>query len=165
MIREINQIRSEDIDQLADILIAVVAEGASVGFLPPLPREEAERYWRGAVEPGVVLLVAEREGRVVGTAQLALALRPNGRHRAEVNKVLLRPDCQRQGIGRRLMTELEVVARREGRTLLHLDTRDGDPSNALYRAMGYVEAGRIPHWARSADGTLHTTVFYFKELG
>jgi GNAT superfamily N-acetyltransferase len=164
-VHRLDRLESDQIDQLADILIAVVAQGASVGFLPPLAREDAERYWRGVLKPEVVLLVAERNGRIVGTAQLELAMRVNGRHRAEVNKVLVHPDCQRQGIGRRLMTELESVAGREGRTLLHLDTREGDPSNDLYIAAGWTEAGRIPKWARSAAGTLDGTVFYYKDLG
>jgi GNAT superfamily N-acetyltransferase len=165
IVREIQVVDEIVLDNLADILIGVVEQGASVGFLPPLAREEAVRYWQGVPKPGVVLLVAERDGKIVGTAQLEMAMRANGRHRAEVNKVLVDPECQRQGIGRRLMTELEEVARREGRTLLHLDTREGDASNAVYRAAGWTEAGRIPKWARSASGTLDATVFYYKELG
>jgi GNAT superfamily N-acetyltransferase len=163
-VRVADDLTTGQVDDLAEILIAVVEQGASVGFLPPLERGEAEQYWHGALRPGVVLLVAERNGRVVGTAQLELAGKVNGRHRAEVNKVLVHPACQRQGIGRRLMTEIEAVARREGRTLLHLDTREGDPSNDVYRSLGWTEAGRIPRWARSAAGTLDGTVFYFKEL-
>lgn len=164
IVRKVEQLHDTQIDVLADILIAVVATGASVGYLPPLDRDEARAYWAGVIRPGNILLVAERDGRIVGTAQLELAMRLNGRHRAEVNKVLVRPDCQRQGIGRRLMEALDEVARREGRTLLHLDTREGDGSNELYRRMGYVEAGTIPNWARSADGTLAATVFYYKIL-
>lgn len=164
VIREVTALSNDEIDQLADVLIGVVADGASVGYLPPLAPDEARAYWSGVVRPGNIMLVAERDGRIIGTAQLELAMRLNGRHRAEVNKVLVRPDCQRQGIGRRLMEAIDEVARREGRTLLHLDTREGDGSNDLYSKMGYIEAGRIPDWARSADGNLHTTVFYFKQL-
>lgn len=62
------------------------------------------------------------------------------------------------------MTRLETESRRAGRTLLVLDTRAGDPSNALSRALGYHEAGRIPRYARAADGRLEATVYYYKEL-
>src|SRR5205814_441763 len=135
----------------------------SVGYLPPLDPKEARDYWRGVCRPGNVVLIAENENGIVGTGQIELALKLNGRHRAEVNKVLVHPSAQRQGIGRRLMEGLEAVAKRERRTTLHLDTRDGDPSNPLYLGMGYVEYGRIPNWAMSADGTLHTTVIYWKD--
>jgi GNAT superfamily N-acetyltransferase len=163
-ISEPSALTSEHLNDLVDILVAVVADGASVGYLPPLDCTEVRAYWEGAIRPGNILLLAERDGRVVGTAQLELAMRRNGDHRAEVNKVLVHPKNQRQGIGRALMDAIEATARREGRTLLHLDTRDGDGSNALYLRCGYTEAGRIPAWARSADGTLHTTVFYFNVL-
>ncbi|MER3439581.1 MAG: GNAT family N-acetyltransferase [Chloroflexota bacterium] len=164
-IREVTSPGDREIAELASILVAVVAEGASVGFLPPLEMDAAKEYWRTGLGPGTILLVAEQEARIVGTAQLALAMRPNGQHRAEVKKVLVHPAVQRQGIGRALMEAIEVIARQQGRTLLHLDTREGDPSNQLYQSLGYIEAGRIPCWARSADGRLHTTVFYFKLLG
>ena len=164
VIRRVEQLTPTVIAQLADVLIAVVEQGASVGFLPPLDRDEAEGYWSQALEPGVVLLVAEQADTIVGTAQLQGAMRPNGRHRAEVAKVLVQPSCQRLGIGRHLMLAIEHEARKEGRSLLVLDTRAGDASNQLYRSMGYVEVGLIPGYARSTDGHLAATVFYFKQL-
>jgi GNAT superfamily N-acetyltransferase len=163
-VHEVTELTPDQINRLAEILIAVTDDGASVGYLPPLDRDEALAYWAGVVRPGNIVLIAERDGLIVGTAQLELAMKLNGRHRAEVNKVLVDPTCQRQGIGRRLMEGLDEVARREGRTLLHLDTREGDGSNDLYLRMGYTEAGRIPNWARSAAGTLDGTVFYYKVL-
>lgn len=164
LIREATSLTDREIDQLCDVLINVVAAGASVGYLPPLDQREAEAYWRQVLRPGNLLLVAEQSGKIVGTAQLELAMRLNGRHRAEVNKVLVHPDVQRQGIGRKLMVAIDDLARREGRSLLHLDTRDGDPSNSLYASVGYTEVGKIPMWARSATGKLDATVFYFKIL-
>jgi ribosomal protein S18 acetylase RimI-like enzyme len=163
-IREANRLDEREIGALAEVLIGVVEAGASVGFLPPLSRDEAHTYWRGVLAPDIRLLIAENETGIVGTAQLALAMRANGRHRAEVSKVLVHPSAQRQGIGRALMEALEPIARREDRSLLFLDTREGDPSNRLYRSLGYLEAGRIPDYARSADGSLHATVFYYKPL-
>ena len=164
VVRQLTGLGSAEIAALSDILIAVVGAGASVGFLPPLFRDTAEEYWRGALGPGVDLLVAELDGRIVGTAQLQRALRPNASHRAEVAKVLVHPDSQRLGIGRRLMLAIAELARADHRSLLVLDTRAGDPSSNLYRSLGYLEAGRIPDYARSANGKLDATVFYYKCL-
>jgi ribosomal protein S18 acetylase RimI-like enzyme len=162
--RVVTVLTAAEVADLVELLVAVVADGASVGYLPPLDPVEAEAYWRSTIRPDNVLLVTARDGRIVGTAQLELAMRANGRHRAEVNKVLVHPDCQRQGIGRDLMAAVESEARARGRTTLHLDTREGDPSNALYVRAGFREAGRIPQWARSAMGSLDATVFYYKLL-
>ncbi len=62
------------------------------------------------------------------------------------------------------MAALERRAVREARTLLVLDTRQGDAAEQLYRRLGYSEAGVIPAYARSADGMLDATVFMYKLL-
>src|ERR1700693_1555032 len=46
------------------------------------------------------------------------------------------------------------AARQAARTLLVLDTRRGDTAEQLYLKLGYVAAGIIPRYARSADGRL-----------
>lgn len=155
-------------DGLAGLLRDVVNGGGTVGFLPPLSADEAAAYWRGVGEAlaggSRRLLVARRNGQLVGTAQLDLAAQTNGRHRAEVMKVLVREDARRYGLGRRLMGAVEKVAREEGRTLLVLDTRQDEPSEAFYAVLGYERAGVIPDFAESADGTLHATVLFYKRL-
>lgn len=164
IITRVTSLDERQVDDLADLLVAVVAQGASVGYLPPLEREAATAYWRHVCAPGIVLLLAEIDGAVVGSVQLELASKANARHRAEVNKLLVAPHVQRRGIGRLLMTAIEAEARVHDRTLLHLDTREGDTSNDFYRSLGWTEAGTIPMWACSADGSLDGTVFYYRVL-
>jgi GNAT superfamily N-acetyltransferase len=149
---------------LTEVLISCVAEGASLGFHTPLAADAARDWWAGVHRDGVILLVAEQKGRIVGTVQLQPAESENGAHRGEVAKLLVHPVWRRQGIARALMKVLEVEARSSGKTLLVLDTREGDPSNDLYHALGYREAGRIPGWARDAAGNLSATVFWYKPL-
>jgi hypothetical protein len=62
------------------------------------------------------------------------------------------------------MERLEAEARAAGKTLLVLDTREGDPSNDLYRALGYQQGGRIPGWSRDTAGNLSATIFWYKPL-
>ena len=154
---------------LVDLLIDAVDSGASVGFLPPLAPAEAADYWREvfvALETSNrILLVAEDDARqIAGAVQLDLATRANALHRAEVMKLFVHRVYRRRGIARDLMSELEIAAREHGRTLLVLATREGDPSEQLYLGLGYIRAGAIPRYARSAGGELHTTVFLYKEL-
>ena len=163
-IKRVDRLRDEEIAELSQILIGVVNAGASVGFVSPLGKHDATAYWQGVLKPGCVLLIATRDGTIVGTGQLELAMRANGRSRAEVCKVLVAVDAQGQGIGKALMAALELEARNEGRSLLHLDTNAEDKSNRLYLAMGYIAAGTIPNWAIDADGMSHATTIYYKEL-
>ncbi|QGQ99277.1 GNAT family N-acetyltransferase [Paenibacillus psychroresistens] len=154
----------EHADELSELLIRVVEDGASIGFLPPLDLTSALRYWNTVLAPEVILLVALINNQLVGSVQLHLSTKQNGGFRAEIAKLMTHPDYRRQGIGRLLMQNAEERAIQERRSLLILDTREGDPSNLLYASMGYIQAGRIPNYAKSANGELHATIFYYKEL-
>ena len=153
---------------LIHLLQDSVASGASVGFLPPLSAEDAQQYWstvfQEVTQGTCVLLVAREAGRIVGSVQLALAMKPNARHRAEVQKLIVLSSQRRRGIGRALMQAVEQVTYSAGRTLLVLDTRQGDSAEQLYRTLGYCEAGVIPAYARGASGTLDSTVIFYKRL-
>lgn len=163
-ISEITEWNNEDLNSLCSLLIAVVDDGASIGFLPPLSHEDALNYWQGVLSQGVRLWAARYNGEIVGTVQLHLSVRQNGDHRAEIAKLMGHPHSRRLGVARGLMDVAEQAAVQANRSLLVLDTRSGDPSNTLYRSLGFIEAGRIPQYARSADGYLHETVFYYKLL-
>ncbi|MEC0257393.1 GNAT family N-acetyltransferase [Paenibacillus lautus] len=163
-IMEVEQLETDTHHQLTEVLIRVVEEGASVGFLAPLSYDEASTYWEDVLGPGVTLWVAVQDGQMIGTVQLQCAMKANGRHRAEVAKLMVDPASRRGGIGRALMQHLEPKAKEKGRTLLVLDTREGDPSNKLYQSLGYIQAGVIPDYAISSNGQLDGTVLYYKRI-
>jgi ribosomal protein S18 acetylase RimI-like enzyme len=154
----------EHLDELSELLINVVHDGASIGFLPPLEKADADAYWKSCVTPEIIFLAAKAEGKIAGTVQLHLCTKPNGTHRAEVAKLMTHPDYRKKGIARQLMQDIEIRAKQENRSLLVLDTREGDPSNMLYQSIGYMEAGRIPNFAQSETGELDTTVLYYKNI-
>jgi ribosomal protein S18 acetylase RimI-like enzyme len=156
------------IDQFSTLLHACVHDGASISFVMPFSIDDAEAFWRGKVLPGVaagssLLLVAEAEGGIAGSVQLDHDTPPNQPHRAEVRKLLVRPDFRRRGLARTLMAELEVRARLLGRSLLTLDTRTGDRAEPLYASLGYETVGVIPRFCRdpfAADKLDGTTIMY-----
>ncbi len=152
---------------LTALLHACVHAGASIGFILPFPREEAESFWSRAVLPkhrqgGLVVLTAHEGARLVGTVQLDHDTPANQRHRAEVRKLLVHPDCRRRGLAKALMATIEERARALGRSLVTLDTRTGDAAEPLYAALGYRTAGAIPGYCRHpfADRLESTTLMY-----
>lgn len=169
-IREVESLDTTIKSALAEILVRLVADGASVGFIAPLTHERARQFWDTLPRPGVHLFIAtvpsgsDAGATVVGTAQLHLAAQENGRHRAEAAKLLVHPDWQRRGIARALLNALESRAEVLGRSTLILDTREGDPSNALYIGAGWTRVGRIAEYCRSNDGNLDATIVYAKWL-
>lgn len=153
---------------LVTLLEDAVNHGASVGFLRPLEPALAHAYWRDvadAVAAGSRILLAARDaGEVVGSVQLDLSAKQNGRHRAEVQKLLVLARCRRRGIARHLMQAIEAQARDAGRTLLVLDTESGSDAVPFYESQGWERCGSIPDFALSADGVPTANIIYFKRV-
>jgi GNAT superfamily N-acetyltransferase len=156
------------IPDLALILADAVAGGASVGFTSPFTPDDAATWWqsieRDVVRGNVIVVVARLERRVVGTAQLRLVQLPNGRHRAEVAKVLVHRSARRRGIATALMNAIELIALAEGRTLLVLDTITGSEAVPLYTKLGWTRAGEILEYAGLPSGELRPTTIFFRRL-
>lgn len=151
------------------ILQDAVKNGAGVSFIAPLSNDDALTYWTGVasdVQAGTRIIVGAWFDNIpVGTAQLVMARVPNGRHRAEVQKVLVHTSYRRRGIGRSLMDALDVEARAHSIRLLHLDTIAHSEGEALYTHTGWQRVGVIPGYAYDSTGTkLVDSVFFYKTL-
>lgn len=153
---------------LCEVLHGCVADGASVGFIDADDRAVMARFWQDKIyslaSGDNQLLVAWQAGEIVATVMLGFSSMPNGRHRAEISKLLVHPRARRQGIARRLMLRAEQLAQQQGKTLLVLDTRSGDVASALYLSLGWQVAGSIPYYAESTAGELEATTVMYKRL-
>jgi ribosomal protein S18 acetylase RimI-like enzyme len=156
--------REGAIPELATILADCVQGGASVGFVLPFTALDAETYWRQAAPRMDVLLVAGNGRRIDGTVSLKFAEFPNGRHRAEVVKLLVHRGARGQGLATALMAALEEEARAAGRTTLVLDSDSDSDAVRLYRGLGWEESGSVPRYCLSPDGRLKATTFMHKLL-
>ncbi|MDK2170305.1 GNAT family N-acetyltransferase [Acinetobacter baumannii] len=166
-ILEINEIGDYE-EGLLLLLEDSVNNGASIGFLAPIEKNEILNYWRELncklVQGNSRLWIAIQQGKIVGSVQLSLVSKKNGVHRAEVEKLMVLTSARKQGIATRLMNELENFAREKGLRLLVLDTREGDVSELLYSKIGFVCVGVIPGFALSSNGNYDGTAIYYKKL-
>jgi acetyltransferase len=133
---------------LMALLEDAVNHGASVGFLRPLDHDLCRAYW----------------DEVGASVQLDLSPKQNGRHRAEVQKLLVLARWRRRGIARHLMRAIEDQARAAGRSLLVLDTESGSAAVAFYDSLGWERCGSIPDFALSADGVPTANILYYKRV-
>jgi GNAT superfamily N-acetyltransferase len=152
---------------LADLLIDCVAGGASVSFMHPLSRAQALDFWHRVAENVArgerALLVAEDADGLIGTVQLILDLPENQPHRADLSKMLVHRRARRRGLGAALLRAAENLARDCGKSLLVLDTANGD-AERLYAKPGWQRCGVIPGYALLPHGGLCDTTYFYRLL-
>lgn len=164
----------DDVAALGRLLRDCVSDGASVGYLADVDTATTEAFWRARLaDPDALVMVADLagdpggvrpDGQVVGTVTLLPATMPNGRHRAEVSKLLVAPAARGRGLARQLLRALEAEALQRGCWLLLLDTQTGSAAEGLYAADGWVVTGVLPDHAATPDGVLRPTTFMSKRL-
>lgn len=163
LMEELNQC----LPALGDLLMTTVQHGNSLGFLADVDQAQMQAYWRGVLAqlgPLHRLWVARDGDTLLGTVQLACCGKPNGRHRGEVQKLMVAPQARRRGVAAALMARLEDEARAAGLSLLVLDTEAQSPAEAFYQGQGWQRAGEIPQFAADPQGRLHATALYWKAL-
>ena len=147
---------------LARLHAEAMAAGMALGATPATDLEELHRA--ALMDRDRVVLVAEREGEVVGMAHLVPSGAANAPHRAEVQRVAVAGDARGAGVGRTLMEAVEEAALERGLTLLWLTTHDGSDACAFYEAVGYERLGVMPEYSLRPSGELASGVFYFKPI-
>lgn len=154
--------------ELKHLLHACVMGGASLGFVWPFDDATNEHYWdevKDALQSGQRLLWQLRvDDRLIGSAQLDCATKPNARHRAELQKMMVLPEYRGKGWGRHLLSAIEQQALDFGRSLITLDTQKGSDAVMLYTRQGYREAGEITDFFYAPDGKTDATVIFYKHL-
>lgn len=159
---------AETINTLAQLLVETVAGNGSVGFMHPLPFEEAHRFWTRMFElvakGDKIVLGAHHNEQLIGTVSLALDCPDNQPHRAEIAKMMTAPAFRGRGVASRLMFEAEALAVKHRRSLLVLDTAETDGAAPFYERLGYQRAGVIPDYAFKPLGGLTGTILFWKSL-
>ncbi|GAA3447163.1 N-acetyltransferase [Planomonospora venezuelensis] len=159
----------DSVKELAELLADVVDGGASLGFLAPFGRDSAADWWRArasAVADGsLVVWISRGPGGASGTVSLALEGKANGRHRAEIAKLMVHRRARGRGVARALLAAAEEGAARAGASLLLLDTETGSPAERLYQAAGWTRYGIVPDYAAEPAGSLRDCSFFYKRLG
>jgi GNAT superfamily N-acetyltransferase len=165
----IRRATAEDVEALTALLLAVVAAGASVGFMHPLSHARAAAFWQAVLasaqrQERIVLVAIDQDARLLGTIQLVLDLPDNQPHRADVAKMQVHPDARRRGVATALLRALEAAAREADRTVLVLDTATGSPAEQLYARNGWQRVGAIPGYALWPDGRPCSSTVFYKRL-
>jgi ribosomal protein S18 acetylase RimI-like enzyme len=129
---------------------AVVGLWTQVGLpFRPLGRDRRERMQAEMGQGTALFLVAESGGEVVG-----VVLGTHDGRRGWINRLAVSPACQRRGIARRLVREVEARTEALGIEIVSaLIESENETSLAFFQAIDYLHAPEIEYVSkrRSAD--------------
>jgi GNAT superfamily N-acetyltransferase len=145
-------------DELAQLLLDAHESNMALGMAAPLTRDVAAEAWRRL---SGALFAAVDGGVVVGAVNLAPSPTPNGRHRAEVQKLAVRLDRRGGGIGAALLDATVERARETGLRLLWLTTHADTRSDSFYIRRGWTRMGVMPEYSQAPDGRYATNAFFY----
>jgi [ribosomal protein S18]-alanine N-acetyltransferase len=103
--------------------------------------------------PGSRLLIARKEGQVVGFALSRWVV-----DEEELLLIGVDPACRRQGVGQNLISMLLNNAKLSGHISVFLEVRDGNPAQNFYCEMGFTPIGRRPGYYKGNDGSRHDSI-------
>ena len=162
-----DELQTRDIDFLVELIHDAISRNNSVGFLHTTTKSELIEFWQNEIkelETANTFVIARDGIRLVGLVILTRETRPNGRHRAELRKLIVHSDYQRNGIAYALERAATDLARDYGLKLLYLDSATDFLVERVYESWGWEKAGSIPDYSSKPDGTLEPTTYFFKHI-
>lgn len=138
----IREAREADLPVLVRLLAQLSLDEPREQPGPPLPEAYEQAFGKIEADPGLRLLVACREERIVGSATVAVI--PNlsfrGRPFTLVDSVVVDESERRSGVGRLLMEEARRIARASGSYKLSLTSNaQRDWAHRFYERLGFRE--------------------------
>ena len=106
-----------------------------------------ERVARNLARPDTLVLTARDGAPLAGFAIMQF-----GDERAHLSLLAVRPDCQRQGVGRRMLEWLTSSALTAGIASIRLELRESNlGARRFYLRQGFAETMRIPGYYRGVE--------------
>lgn len=127
---DIRNISDEDARKSHDLRVAMAAERVPDD---PAPKWEDSLAQFRSIPPFVDVWVwfVEQDDKCIGSANIGVMRADENQHLGQFHIDLL-PEARRQGIGKKLLSEIVAVAENENRTLLMTDTASTVPSGEAF---------------------------------
>jgi GNAT superfamily N-acetyltransferase len=137
----------------AEEVVAIATETLRETYRP-------KQYGDASAHPALIRLVAEIEGRIVGTVQYG----PKG-SRLHIIGLMVHPDHRRKGVARAMIESLAGIARDLGLTHLSLYTIKETGNVPIFERLGFtVLRGETAVWAESDKYDALTDVYMERAL-
>lgn len=139
----------QDAAQIAE-LVNIIVDETTVTFTTL--RKSEDSIAQDIASRGAAFQVAELDGSIVGFATYFPFRAGPGYAKTQEHSIVIAPNAKGRGLGRRLMTALENVARADGiHSLIAGVSGENAEGIAFHAALGFEEVGRLPEVGRKFD--------------
>ncbi|MFC5222508.1 GNAT family N-acetyltransferase [Bifidobacterium leontopitheci] len=157
--------RESDVQAIADIYNAAVAEGGSTADLRPRTLEQRREWVESHEPPYGVFVVEAPDGGVVAFGALSVFYDRAGYDGVTDLAYYIAPEWRRRGVGTFLLDNLLAEARERGmRKAIGIIFADNAGSIALMHRFGFIRFGLLPVAATDAVGTMHGMSYWYLDL-
>jgi phosphinothricin acetyltransferase len=148
----ITRARESDLPGMLAIYNDVIATSTAVYTEQAATLDERRAWFDAKARDGFPILVAVDDSGVVGFASYGTFRPWSGFDSSVEHSVHVRSDRRRQGIGRRLVSELVELAAAQGKhALIGGVDADNTASIRMHERLGFQVVGRMPEVARKFD--------------
>ena len=131
-------------------LVNVIVDETTVTFTTV--RKSEDSIVQDIAVRGAAFQVAELDGSIVGFATYFPFRNGPGYAATQEHSIVIAPSAKGRGVGRKLMTALEDVARDNGvHALIAGVSGENADGIAFHAALGFKEVGRLPEVGRKFD--------------
>ncbi len=163
MTATIRPTQEEDVPELTAVLARIVEERRYLGTVHPPSVERMVGFCRRIWKDGVVQVIVEVDGRIVGWCDAMRLTEEGFRHNATLGIGLL-PEWRGRGLGRRLLDKVLTRCGEAGVERVELSVyADNAPAIRLYHSVGFEDEG-LRRRQRFLDGVYWDVLMMAKFL-
>ncbi len=157
--------QEDDLEAINRIYNYEIEHGTATWDIEPWSIERRREWWAARADPLQPVIVAEREGRVIGFAYLTYVSQKYGWRFTREDTIYIDESFRGQGIGRMLLTAILETAREIGaRSIMASITSTNETSIRLHQQFGFEVMGSWPNAGFKFGEWLGTT-YLLLDLG
>jgi len=155
---EIRTVEERDLEAIRKIYNYWVSNSVASFDTAEQSAEDRLEWFRRHKEAGLPVIVAEKQGEIIGWASLSAFHTRCAYSQTVEPSVYVHKDNLERGVGRSLLAELLSRAEQNGyHTVVALICSENSASISLFAALGFKEVGRLEQVGRKFDRWLDVT--------
>ncbi len=159
----IRDAKEKDIEKINEIYNKAVKDLTVIFDTKPLSLTEQTKWYKNHQGEGYPIIVAEKNGEVLGWASLSIWSKKEGYRYTVENSVYVESEHRNKGIGKKLLEKLiEIAKEKEFKNIIALITEGNEVSIILHEKYGFEKVGTLNKVGYKFDKFIDVDLFQLR---